>query len=127
MYKLFADLGFRVGCEIGVEKGKNAETMLQIIPDLKLYCVDPYKQHPHYGDKASAYLRRWDSHYLSAVKRQAKKRIKGRNAILIEKFSEDAAKDIPDNSLDFVYIDGDHSYDFVMLDIIIWGRKIRKV
>jgi hypothetical protein len=25
-----------------------------------------------------------------------------------------------------VYIDGDHSYDFVMLDMILWGRKVRK-
>ena len=39
--------------------------------------------------------------------------------------SEEAAPKIPDASLDFVYIDGDHSFDFVMLDLILWARKVR--
>lgn len=126
LYKLFASLGYTRGCEVGVEKGKNAQDMFECIPNLKLYAVDPYKQHPRYGDKATAYLRHWDDRYLRGVKRQAQKRLQGKNAVIIEKFSEDAACDIADNSLDFVYIDGDHSYDFVMQDIILWGRKVCK-
>lgn len=125
LYKLFAELGYTQGCEVGVEKGKNAQEMFECIPNLKLYAVDPYKQHAQYENEATGYLRLWDDHYLEAVKGQAQKRLQDKNAIMIEKFSEDAACDIPDNSLDFVYIDGDHSYDFVMQDIIIWGRKVR--
>lgn len=126
LYKLFAELGYTNGCEVGVEKGKNAQEMFECIPNLKLYAVDPYKQHARLSNEATNYLRIWDSDYLEAVKRQAQKRLQGKNAIIIEKFSEDAARDIPDDSLNFVYIDGDHSYDFVMQDIIIWGRKVRK-
>lgn len=126
LYQLFAKLGYKIGCEVGLEKGKNAQTMFEIIPDLKLFGVDPYKQHPHCSYAASASLRNWDNHYLARVKKQAQARMKNRNAIFIEKFSEDAVKDILDNSLDFVYIDADHSYDFVMMDIILWGRKVRK-
>jgi hypothetical protein len=33
---------------------------------------------------------------------------------------------LEDNSVDFVYIDADHSYDMIMLDVIKWGRKLRK-
>jgi predicted O-methyltransferase YrrM len=44
----------------------------------------------------------------------------------LEMMSEDAVKHIPDNSLDFVYIDANHKYDFVMLDILLWSRKVRK-
>lgn len=126
LYKLFASLGYTRGCEVGVEKGKNAQEMFECIPNLKLYAVDPYKQHPEYSPAAEIYVRHWDENYLAGVKAQAQKRMQNRNAIIIEKFSEDAAKDIPYNSLDFVYIDGDHSYDFVILDIILWGRKVRK-
>ena len=126
LYKLFAELGYTNGCEVGVEKGKNAQDMFECIPNLKLYAVDPYKQHPKYSSAAANYVRIWSQHYLDGVKRQAQKRMKNRNAVIIEKFSEDAIKDIADNSLDFVYIDGDHSYDFVMQDIILWGRKVRK-
>ncbi|KKQ07257.1 hypothetical protein A2858_00010 [Candidatus Daviesbacteria bacterium RIFCSPHIGHO2_01_FULL_36_37] len=126
LYKLFAQLGYTKGCEVGVEKGKNAQNMFECIPNLQLYAVDPYKQHPQCSYEATAYLRRWDDRYLRAVKRQAQKRLQDKNAVIIEKFSEDGVKDIPDNSLDFVYIDGDHSYDAVMQDIILWGRKVRK-
>lgn len=126
MYRLFGELGFITGCEVGVEKGKNAQTMFELIPNLKLYAVDPYKQHTRLSNEATGYLRHFDDHYLQMVKRQAQKRMQDKNAEIIEKFSEDAVLDIPDNSLDFVYIDGDHSYDFVMLDMIIWGRKVRK-
>lgn len=126
LYKLFAELEYIVGCEVGVEKGKNAQAMFEAIPNLKLYAVDPYKQHTRCSEEATAYLRHWDENYLKAVKRQAQKRLQDKNVVFIEKFSEDAVKDIPYNSLDFVYIDGDHSYDSVMLDIIFWGRKVRK-
>ena len=126
LYQLFAELGYSIGCEIGLEKGKNAQMMFEYIPNLKLYGIDPYKEHPQCSYKATALSRNWDNGYREDAKRQAQKRMEGKNAIIIEKFSEDAVKDVPDNSLDFVYIDGDHSYDFVMQDMIIWGRKVRK-
>ena len=126
LYQLFAELGYTTGCEIGLSKGKNAQTMFEYIPNLKLYGVDPYKEHPQSSYKATTLSRNWDDNYQERIKRQAQDRIQDKNAIIIEKFSEDAVKDIPDNSLDFVYIDADHSYDFVMQDMIIWGRKVRK-
>ena len=126
LYQLFAELGYRVGCEIGLARGKNAQKMFEYIPNLKLFAVDAYKEHPQCSYKATAISRNMDDLYHASVKKQAYNRMQGKNAIIIEKFSEDAVRDIPDNSLDFVYIDGDHSYDFVILDMILWGRKVRK-
>lgn len=126
MYRLFAQLGFTRGVEIGIEKGKNAQTMFEIIPNLKLYGVDPYQQHPQASYAYHATIRHWNPQYLRSCKRQCLKRMKDRNFTLLEGFSEDVVQKIEDNSLDFVYIDADHSYDFVMQDIILWGRKIRK-
>lgn len=126
LYQLFAELGYAAGCELGLERGKNAERMFQSIPNLKLYGVDPYEQHPQCSYIYQAKIRNWDDAYLMDCRRQAEERLKGKNCQIIAKFSEDAVKEIKDNSLDFVYIDGDHSYDFVMLDIILWGRKVKK-
>jgi hypothetical protein len=126
MYKMFAELGFTKGVEIGIEKGKNAQTMFEIIPNLKLYGVDPYQQHPHASYAHDATLRHWDSNYLEGCKRQCLNRMKDRNFTLMQGFSENMADKLEDNSVDFVYLDADHSYDMVMLDIIKWGRKIRK-
>jgi len=119
LYRYFASLGFHTGAEIGVQRGRNAAAMMENIPGLKLYLVDPYRDYElsnrTYGEKHHAKFRD-----------MARRRMEGADVVFIEKFSEDAVRDVPDNSLDFVYIDGMHWYDFVMLDIVLWGRKVRE-
>ena len=39
--------------------------------------------------------------------------------------SMEAVSKIPDASLDFVYIDGRHEFDFIMMDLIAWAPKVR--
>ena len=119
LYKLWAELGVRIGCEIGVQRGRNSYVLLETIPDLKLYLVEPWANHPNAQSV-------WEESFLAKVKRQTLARLSGRNIVLFEDFSENAIKLVPDNYLDFVYIDGDHSYDFVMLDIILWSRKVKR-
>jgi len=126
LYQLFTKLGYKVGCEVGLEKGKNAVQMFDNIPGLKLYGVDPYKQHSQCNYAYVAEMRKWDEHYLNGCKKQALNRMTGRNFELLQDFSEDAAKKVEYNSLDFVYIDGDHSYDMAMLDVILWGQRVKK-
>ena len=38
---------------------------------------------------------------------------------------QDASRYVDDGSLDFVYIDGGHDFDNVMLDLILWSPKVR--
>jgi len=45
--------------------------------------------------------------------------------VLLRTTSYEASKLIPDNSLDFVYIDANHAYKFVKNDIIYWWPKLR--
>lgn len=45
--------------------------------------------------------------------------------VFIKKMSSEAVNDIPDN-LDFVCIDGNHTYDFVKQDTEFWSTKIKK-
>jgi len=119
MYKLFAELGFKVGAEIGVWEGRNALNIFDNIPGIKMFLVDPYKNYD-YVRKA-----RGENRIVNA-RRRAHRRMKGKNAQWLEMLSEEAIKEIPDGSLDFVYIDAEHDYDMPMLDIILWNRKIRK-
>lgn len=51
---------------------------------------------------------------------------KYKNINMIRKWSKDAAELFEDNSLDFVYIDGDHRPEFVKEDIELWWPKIKK-
>jgi len=117
LYKLFADFGFGFGCEVGVQRARNAWLMFQNIPNLRMALVDPYRDH-------ESNPRKWGKHHIKA-KRLAHERMEGFNVRWIEEFSEVAAQKVPKEVLDYVYIDGEHSYDFVMIDLILWSRKVR--
>ena len=44
---------------------------------------------------------------------------------LIRKFSAEAMLDFEDNSIDWIYIDGNHSYEFVKEDLNGWWPKLK--
>ena len=111
---LFASLGYRRGAEIGVRKGRFSARLCQAIPDLELLCIDLWDAYYHFTAESG------QSHYEFAKEALAKY-----NATLIRAKSVDAVRDVPDASLDFVYIDADHRFDYVMEDLIAWGRKVR--
>ena len=106
--RYFNELGLRVGAEIGVSQGINAANFCREIPGLKLYCVDPWE-----GRRKEVWLK------------NAKERLAEYDTVFIRKNSLDALHDFPEASLDFVFIDANHSFDFVMQDIIEWSRKVR--
>jgi hypothetical protein len=47
------------------------------------------------------------------------------NCIIIRKTSMGAVGDFEDNSIDFVYIDGNHSFKYVAEDICEWVKKVK--
>jgi hypothetical protein len=115
LVQLFAKFGYLTGAEIGVAEGRFSRFLCQTIPGLKLLCVDPWMAY----DRCTQEL--CDARYSRALVHLQKY-----NATIIRKTSLDAAREIPDESLDFVYIDGDHRFDYVMQDIIEWSKKVRK-
>ena len=115
---LFTELGFRQGAEIGVALGEYSEVLLKGIPCLKLHSIDPWMFYPLLNNFRKQKYQEWA--YLETVKR-----LSPYNCNIVRKYSMDAAKDFPDNSLDFVFIDGDHRFEFVTNDIAQWSRKVK--
>jgi hypothetical protein len=115
---LFCDLGFTVGAEIGVWKGHFSEVLLKANPGLHMYCVDPWVSYKAYIDHTRHDL-------IAGAYEEAQKRLSQYPATIIRKFSVDAANDLPDGSLDFVYIDGNHSFQDVVNDLCVWSKKVR--
>jgi hypothetical protein len=113
---LFAEAGYANGAEIGVRKGKFSRVLCKANPDLHLYCVDPWM--PYGG-------RKYTKEKQDLIYEVAQKTLEPYNVTFIRKTSMEGVKDIPYNSLDFVYIDGNHLFDFVMEDIIHWSRRVR--
>lgn len=110
----------RIVCiEIGTYKGKNAWNILKNLDIEKIYLIDPYKL---YDDSTSQIGK--DKKFLN-VEKIAKKRLKKyKNIVWIKKMSEDAVKDVP--MADFIYIDGNHEYEFVKKDIELYCPKLKK-
>jgi len=116
--KLLGDLELNEGCEVGVLEGLHAKSMLDANPNLHLHLVDCYyfyKEMPPQPRKLGM------EDYLV----QMRERLTGCNYTEHIMFSMEAINEFEDESLDFVYIDSNHQFDFVMRDIIEWNRKVR--
>jgi predicted O-methyltransferase YrrM len=112
-----------VGVEVGVAQGLNANDMLTNWNMKMLYLVDIWKCLPgNVGDAASP--QSWHESNLDNVRSLMEKH-KGKYKLL-RGLSNEVAKDVKNNSLDFVYIDCDHSYEGVKSDLATWFPKLKK-
>ena len=114
--KLLGLLGYNLGAEIGVASGRHSVLLFNNIKGLKLICVDPWKEYDG--------LTPVSQHRVDRTYRDCLSRLEGKNVEYIKKISIEAAKQIDDESLDFVYIDAAHDFDSSMLDIIHWVPKV---
>lgn len=122
LYEIFLKRGYTRGAEIGVWVGRNAHEMLLTMPDLELWLVDPYTP---YKAGRSVY----NEEIMKDVRRKATLRFTGkfkdRNLKFLIMTSLEASRKVSDGYLDFVFIDGNHSYDAAMLDLLLWVPKVR--
>lgn len=114
--QFFVDMGYTVGAEIGVYKGGYTEQLCKV--GLKVYAVDPWRVYSDYS--AVGGQKRLDVMYAGV-----QKSLSPYHCIIIRKTSMEALEDIPDSSLDFVYIDANHEFKYVAEDICEWSKKVR--
>jgi len=105
------------GAEIGVCEGYNARDIMDNLNIKELYLIDPYEEYKDLNDlnpqmdwaekKARRMLYKYE-HYCKWIK----------------KYSANAVKEIP--MVDFVYIDGNHAYNFVKEDIKLYWNKLNE-
>jgi hypothetical protein len=107
-----------IGVEIGAYIGHNARIMLKRLWIEHLYLIDPYN---------IDVLKDIGFDKIDCEFKKAQKRIKKwkDRVTFILKYSDEAVNDVP-NDLDFVYIDGNHDYDFVKKDIELYYPKVKK-
>ena len=116
---MLRDADFKIGVEVGVEKGQYSERLCKLIPNLKLYGVDCWSAHRGYRDHVSQVK-------LDGFYEVARERVKPYDCTLIRDWSVEAAKRFEDGSLDFAYIDAEHDFANVIKDIDAWSPKVRK-
>lgn len=114
---LFRQLGFKVGAEVGVLDGDFSEQLCKANSQLKLYGIDPWERVDGFDG--------YDADRLKRAHTAAQAKLAKYNCELIKKTSMNAVKDFTDDSLDFVYIDADHSFKAVVMDVCEWINKVR--
>jgi len=112
-----------IGIEIGVYEGTNAKYFLRELDIKQVFLLDSYMEYVAYAPKrlgSKANLERAEKLAHAVLKKYSHK-IKW-----IRRKSDEIVGEFADNSLDFVYVDGNHAYDFVRRDMEFYYPKIKK-
>lgn len=116
--EFFKELGFKIGVEVGVDEGGYTEAFAK--SGLQIYGVDPWKVYRDYenrGDQATLDLKYAHTQRVLAPYP---------DCTIIRKTSMEAVENFEDESLDFVYIDGNHNFRYIAEDISEWTKKVKK-
>lgn len=121
--KLINHLRVKTVVEVGVFRGKLAQSILSQCPNILYYAVDPwhvYEKELGAGPFMGMTQDDWDEMY----ERVKEKIEKYPNANVLRAASRDGAGYFANHSLDFVYIDAVHTYDALLRDIEYWWPKV---
>lgn len=116
--QMLAERGAVNGIEVGTDHGQYAKQLFEGIPNLKLSCVDswsPYTEGNEVHDQAN----------VDQIYEEAKNRLAPYNCKIMRMTSMEAVRWVPDESLDFVFLDANHEYEYVLEDIIEWTKKVK--
>jgi hypothetical protein len=120
--RLFGTLQYQRGVEVGVESGRFAKMLLENNAGLKkLYLVDAWRKYEGYREHVTQ--TQADGHLNACMARLQQYQ---HRAQYVRKFSLEAATKFKDASLDFVYVDANHSLPHVLDDICAWAPKVRR-
>lgn len=110
--------------EIGVYRGRFAAEMLASCSSIqRYYMVDPWRHLDDWNKPANTDDARFAT-YLTETKTNTE--FAGDKRIILPGTTTEVLNEIPDGSLDFAYIDGDHTLRGITIDLIKVYSKVRE-
>jgi hypothetical protein len=110
--------------EVGVWKGEYAQQLLKKCDCIKQYCmIDPWANLPDWNKPFNVSSKVFDEVYDEAMKRTE---FASSKRIVLRGTTKTVIDGITDNSLDFAYIDGDHTLRGITIDLNKVFPKIRE-
>lgn len=112
--------------EIGVWKGAFSAKILERTRPRRLWLIDPWTFAGEQPGRCFGGLRAQSQADMDAIHDDVARRLGARPEVtILRATSAGAAASIEDRSLDWVYVDGDHSYEAVKLDLALYAPKLR--
>ena len=108
-----------IGIEIGSYAGESAEMFVNSGAFKQLYCIDPWEMNYDPSDCTG------DEGLLEAEKAFDARFKDSPVVVKIKDKSEDAVSMFRDETIDFIYIDGNHQYESVKRDLELYVPKIK--
>ena len=122
-------IGCRTGAEIGVHTGAYTAIFAQHLTGT-FYAIDPWMCWPEHVCSGGAYR---EKYHPGAIEKTEQSRLKALSRIekynhvkVVRQTSLEASIGIPDDSLDMVYVDGNHLYPYVWIDLWNYWPKLRE-
>ena len=120
-----------IGGEIGVHKGDFSAVLLEVVRPARLHLVDPWKYETEerydkawYGGQAEGGQAEMDERHAGVVTR-FEREIRAGQVVVDRGSSEAVLEQLPDEYFDWVYIDGNHLYEYVRIDLALSLRKTK--
>lgn len=109
--------------EVGVFRGQFAEDVLRRCPSIvQYYMVDPWRHLGQWKRPGNFSDAKFAASYREAMARTDFASVR---RTVLRGTTGEVADRVDDESLDLVYIDGDHTLRGIAIDLICWFRKVR--
>jgi len=122
--KIINENNYKIGVEIGVAYGGHSTSILETTNVDKLYGIDPYMNYDAYKGDTQCFENTKINDLHDFVKLRMS--FYDNRFELVRKLSHECSDMFENESLDFVYIDGNHYEEYVKRDIEIWWDKVKK-
>lgn len=114
-----------IGCEVGVFQGNFSQQLVENTEPKKIYLIDPWtvfrKNTVHSNESFVEDYDRWECMYQSVCDRFAE----NPSVEIIRDRGEAAADLFKNEFFDWIYVDGDHSYEGALVDFIKFFPRLK--
>lgn len=111
-----------VGAEIGVYRGGFSRTIFDACAPSKLFLIDAWESYAAYAKDSLCHTNQDDN--MQATKNSFSAEIAAGKIEVIKGYSSMVAKGWP-TCLDFLFLDSNHAFEFVLEDLIAWSAHIK--